>query len=180
MHALKQCDSDSPSVLHVCAFMYRSESPSQVFLIVIQWLLSLVRDGGGGKREIALAYDNMCNLAKLKIAREPLPFPPPLDRVWLDIHKFIDTFHLRNHVSAECHRTYSPAEFKEKHPNFNTQVGEQTFVWVSRFRHILCSMNKVHHLFYLHRMVVRRNAYTSKCYAYGKKPILPKVTKSDR
>ena len=34
-------------------------------------------------------------------------------------------------------------------------------------------MNKIHHLFYLHRMVVKRNAYTEKCYRNGKKPILP-------
>ena len=32
-----------------------------------------------------------------------------------------------------------------------------------------------HHLFYLHRMVHRRNRYTDKCCSYSKKPILPKV-----
>ena len=39
----------------------------------------------------------------------------------------------------------------------NTQVGEQTFTWLYNFKHILCAMPKVHHLFYLHQMVVRRN-----------------------
>lgn len=155
-------------------YLYRSESPSQVFLIIIQWLLSLTKESSDQSREIILAYDNMCNLAKLKIARSPLPFQPPLDRLWLDVKKVIDVFHFKNHISPECQRQFSPAKVKEEHPHFNTQAGEQTFVWVHRFAHILCSMNKVHHLFYLHRMVVCRNAYTSKCYSYGKKPLLPK------
>lgn len=159
---------------------FRSESPSQVFLIIIQWLLSLVKKHGTQQNEIVLAYDNMCNLAKLKIAQAPLPFPPPLDQLWLDVHKIIDVFHFRNHVSSDCQKKYSPAKLKEENPDFNTQAGEQTFVWVHRFAHILCSMNKVHHLFYLHRMVIRRNCYTSKCYCNGKKPLLPKITKSDK
>lgn len=158
----------------------RSESPSQVFFIIIQWLLSLAKTRGSPSGETILAYDNMCNLAKLKIAREPLPFPPPLDRLWLDTKKIIDVFHFKNHISPECKVKYSPAKLKEKNPDFNTQAGEQTFVWVHRFHHILCSMNKAHHLFFLHRMVLRRNNYTGRCYLNGKKPILPKVTQSDK
>ena len=99
----------------------------------------------------------MCNLAKLRVARDPLPFPPPLDRLWLNVNKVIDVFHFQNHVSAECREKFSPAKLKQQHPDYNTQAGEQTFVWIHRFKHILCSMNKVHHLFYLHRMVLRRN-----------------------
>ena len=116
----------------------------------------------------------MCNLAKLKIAKAPLPFQPPLDRLWLDVQKVIDVFHFKNHISPECKRQFSPATVKDKYPDFNTQAGEQTFVWVHRFAHILCSTNKVHHLFYLYRMVLRRNAYTSKRYLSGKTPLLPK------
>lgn len=157
----------------------RSESPSQVFLILIQWLVSLVKANGGRKQHVALAYDNMCNLARINAAKAPLPFPPPLDKLWLDVEKVIDVFHFKNHISADCRKKFSPAKLKEEHPNFNTQAGEQTFVWVHRFSHILCSMNKTHHLFYLHRMVVGRNRYTSKCYVNGNKPLLPKVTRSD-
>lgn len=157
----------------MCSFI-RSESPSQVFLILLQWLLTLVC-GQTQLPSIALAYDNMCSLAKLKVAKNPLPFAPPLDQLWLKVEKVIDVFHLKNHVSVQCRENFSPAELKKANPNFNTQAGEQTFAWVGRFRHILCSMNKTHHLFYLHRMVLRRNAYTAKCYAHGKKPILPKV-----
>ena len=119
--------------------------------------------------KVTLAYDNMCNLDRMKVAQQPLPFPSPFDKLWLNVVKIIDVFHFRNHTSKKCHSKYNPAKTKADNPHFNTQAGEQTFVWVARFKHILCSMNKTHHLFYLHRMVVRRNWYTSKCYKNGKK-----------
>ena len=93
--------------------------------------------------------------------------------VRLKTTKIIDTFHLKNHISESCRRQFSPERVEQQYPDMNTQVGEQTFTWLYHFKHILCSMPKVHHLFYLHRMVVRRNQYTAKCYKYGKKPILP-------
>ena len=130
---------------------------------------------------VVLAYDNMCNLCRLRVAKSPLPLPPPLDKIWESVDKIIDEFriHLNNHVSPECKEKFSPEKIKQENKYFNTQAGEQTFVWVSRFRHILCAMNKTHHLFYLHRMVRRRNDYTSKCYKHNRKPILPNVTLSD-
>ena len=59
-------------------------------------------------------------------------------------------------------------------PLYNTQAGEQTFVWAARLKHNVCSMTKEHHFFYLHRKVVHRNGYTAKCHQQGKEPILPK------
>jgi len=164
------------SVTTLVLFLCRSESPSQVFYILLQWLLSLVQSTGDTHSipPVILAYDNMCNLARLNAARTPLPFPPPLDQMWLKTTKIIDTFHVRNHISEDCKRLFSPAKVKQQYPNMNTQAGEQTFTWLYRFRHILCVMPKVHHLFYLHRIVIRRNKYTGKCYRHGKKPILPK------
>ena len=166
---------DINSVLYTCNYYCycRSESPSQVFLILLQWLLALMNTHQPPS-QVVPAYDNMCNLAKLKVARSPLPLPQPLDTVWLNVVKIIDTFHIGNHVSATCKETFSPEKVKADNPDFNTQAGEQTFVWAGRFRHILCSMNKTHHLFYLHRMVLRRNNYTAKWYRNGKKPLLPK------
>ena len=154
---------------------YRSESPSQVFLIILQWLLSMINPlNPNSKPNVTLAYDNICNLDRMKVAKHPLPLPKPLDTIWIDVTKIIDVFHFPNHVSEECKKIYSPEKVKSENPSFNTQAGEQTFVWVGRFKHILCSMNKTHHLFYLHRMVRRRNAYTVKCYRNGRKPVLPK------
>ena len=124
--------------------------------------------------EITLAYDNMCNLQRMKVAQNELPFPVPYNNLWQNIKKIIDVFHFKNHTNPNCKDLYNPANFKAAHPNFNTQVGEQTFVWASRFKHIVCAMSKTHHLFFLHRMVLRRNHFTSKCHKNGKHPMLPK------
>ena len=80
---------------------YRSESPSQVFVILI-----LAKVKNIGDQDVFLAYYNMCNLAKLKVARDRLPFPPPLDKLWLNVNKVIDVFHFQNHVSAECREKF--------------------------------------------------------------------------
>ncbi len=116
----------------------------------------------------------MCNLDRIKAARKPLPFQPPNDLLWFNVQKIIDVFHFRNHIDSQCREKFTPLPIKEKYPNFNTQAGEQTFSWLTRYKYNICSMNKEHHLFFLHRMVLRRNEYTSKCYKRGRKPILPK------
>ena len=108
----------------------RSESPSQVFLILLQWLLSLSKSGYDVSK-VTLAYDNMCNIERMNVTKMPLPLPPPMDTLWMNIGKIIDVFHFGNHVSPECKERFSPAKLKESNPNFNTQAGEQTFVWVS-------------------------------------------------
>lgn len=105
---------------------YRSEGPSQVFFILVTWLLALLQTHSVDTKKYYLAYDNMCNLCNLQVARKPLPLPPPFDKVWLNMNKIIDTFHLRNHTNPLCHTTYSPRPLKEAHPSFNTQAGEQT------------------------------------------------------
>ena len=142
-------------------------------MILLQWLLALMQQAKPPSK-VVVAYDNMCNLAKMEVACKVLTFPQPLDKVWLNVEKIIDSFHLKNHVSPKCREQFSPALIKTEHPDYNTQSGEQTFVWVGHFKYILCSMNKTHHLFYLHRMVLRRNLYSEKCYINGRKPILPK------
>ena len=43
-------------------------------------------------------------------------------------------------------------------------AAEQTFVWASRFKKIVCAMPRLHHFFYLHRAIKRRNAYTERCH----------------
>ena len=50
--------------------------------------------------------------------------------------------------------------------------------WLARLKNIVCAMNKTHHLFYLHYMVRSRNSYTAKCYANGRKPVLPNLPRA--
>ena len=122
-----------------------------------------------------IAYDNMCNLDRLRAVETPLPLPSRLDKMWMSVTKIIDVFHFCNHVGADCQRKYSPEHVKRLNPSWNTQAGEETFTWLSRFKHIVCSMLKHHHLFFIHRMVVSHNAYTVKCYKHGRKHLLPKA-----
>ena len=100
-----------------------------MFFILLQWLLSIVKPTGELPK-VTLAYDNICNIQRMKVAKNPLPFLAPLDRLWLDVEKVIDSFHLSNHVSTACKDNFSPSKLKEDYPNYNTQAGEQTFAWV--------------------------------------------------
>ena len=161
------------------AFLCRSESPSQVFLIVLKWLMNTVKDKPLETwGDIVLCYDNMCHLDGLKAAKQPLPLPAPYDGMWRNIKKIIDSLHIRNHVDENCKKKYSPATIKSEHPTFNTMAAEQTFVWAARYKKILTAMSKTHHLFYLHRMVTIRNRYTELCYQQGRKPLLPTCKKN--
>ena len=145
-----------------------------MFFILLTWLFSLIESSNVKPEDMYLAYDNMCNVCRLKASQKKLPLDPPLQEAWLKLRKIIDSFHLVNHINPECHTKFSPQQLKDKHPHANTQAGEQTFVWMGRFKHIVCAMNKTHRMFYLHRMIRRQNKYTEKCYRNGRKPILPK------
>ena len=37
--------------------------------------------------KIVIGYDNMCHLDALKVARNPLPLPPPYSEMWLAVTK---------------------------------------------------------------------------------------------
>ena len=125
------------------------------------------------KLYITLAYDNMCNLNALKVARSPLPLPGDLKYIWKDTKKVIDDLHIRNHKNPDCHVKYSTEDLRKELPKANTMACEQTFAWLSRYKKILCSMDKVHFHFYLHRIVQRRNRYISHCYKVGKRVLGP-------
>ena len=117
----------------------------------------------------------MCNVDRMTVAKQPLPIRPPYDKLWLQVNKVIDKLHLKNHKNPRCKELYNPESVKEKCPKLNTLVAEQTFIWASRFKKILGAMPKSHFLFFYHRMVVRRNKYTEKCYKNNMQPLLPKL-----
>lgn len=162
-------------------FLDRSESPSQVFIIVLSWLFTILKcmnplNWGG----VFLAYDNMCHLDGLKAAENPLPWAAPWDRAWMFIQKMIDSLDIRNHKDQSCKESYNPANLKKELPDGNTMAAEQTFVWLSHFKKILCAMPKVHHLFYLHRIVKRRNRYATTCYRERQEAIATKGSWNSR
>ena len=161
----------------------RSESPTQAFLVMVLWLYRKFKpllDAGMPEQELVekmstliIAYDNMCHVDGMNIAKQPLPFPAPLDNMWMSVQKVIDRLHIRNHKGA-CTTTYNPEDKIPK--EFNTMSAEQTFVWASRLKRIVCAMPRVHQFFYLHRAVKRRNKYTERCHLHNREPVLPKPT----
>ena len=71
-----------------CFCCYRSESPTQVFIILLHWLfenLSSIPEDQWS--EVIIAYDNMCQLDSLQIAKNPLPLPSPFDKMWMAVQK---------------------------------------------------------------------------------------------
>ena len=161
--------------------IFRSESPSQAFLILILWLYRKFQpliDNGISTEVVEemisstiLAYDNMCHVDGLKVASKNLPFQAPLDKAWLSLIKVIDKLHIRNHTDAKCKTLYNP---EDKLPEgYNSMAAEQTFVWASRMKRIMCAMPRLHQFFYLHRAIKRRNCYTERCHQLNKVPLLP-------
>ena len=63
---------------------------------------------------------------------------------------------------------------KDETPALTLRQGSKRLCGWGSLR-ILFAQCGTHHIFYLHRMVRRRNRYTDKRCSYGKKPILPKV-----
>lgn len=167
-------------------YTFRSESPTQALIIFICWITLKFKpmlDNGANESEVrkaiqktVLCYDNMCHVDTMKIARKDLPLPPPLNTAWKDIVKVIDRLHLRNHKDPRCKVSYDP---DGKIPStFNTMAAEQTFVWASRMKKIVCAMPRLHHFFYLHRAIKRRNKYTERCHLHNKIPVLPHLDKN--
>lgn len=126
--------------------------------------------------EIFISHD-MCHVDRINVTQTALRFHPPFDNECLKANKIIDSLHIAYNKSEGCKEKYNPAKLKDILPDGHTTAGKQTFTRLSRFKKILCSMPKVHHMFFLHQMVVRRNAYTVTYYKNGKKPVLPKVRK---
>ena len=163
----------------------RSESPTQAFLVTILWLYRKFKgmknvhsddDIRQAMASICLAYDNMCHMDSLRISKSNLPLPEPFNEGLQLISKVIDRLHLRNHVVPKCKHLYDPD--KKVPSTFNTMACEQTFIWASRFKKVVCAMPHVHQFFFLHRLVKYRNRYTEKCHHMRKTPVLPKIGKT--
>ena len=95
---------------------------------------------------ICLAYDNMCHMDSLKISKVDIPLPSLFNEAWKLVSKVIDHLHLRNHVDPKCKQLYNPDH--KISPEFNMMACEQTFIWASRFKKVMCAMPHVHQFFF--------------------------------
>ena len=132
-----------------------------------------------------------CNVDRMRLLKKPLPLEGPMDKVWLNINKIVDSLHINNHTVCisqkiedcfyrtkifqreECKTVYAPAKVRAIHPEANLMTCEQLFCWMGRFKKVLNSMPKSHFHFFLHRLSKRRNKYTEYCYSHNKYPLLP-------
>ena len=153
--------------------------PTQVATLTLKFLIQTLKDTEKSAwSDVYFSYDNMCNLDRLKLLKSKLPLDGPLSDLWLDINKVIDPLHLPNHKRPECKELYNPDTLADTHPEANLMVCEQVFCWLGRYKKILNSMPKAHHHFFLHRLIKRRNSYTSYCQKVGKYPLLPAFCQS--
>ena len=156
--------------------LYKSESPTQVALLMIKYLqLSLQNVSPEDWFKMFVCYDNMCNIDRLRMFREPLPLDGEFANVWNKINKCIDSLHISNHKREECKTKYAPEKVKSVIPDANLMSCEQTFAWAGRYKKILNSTNKNHFHFLLHRLFKRRNEYTEYCYVNNRRPLLPSL-----
>ena len=122
---------------------------------------------------VLISYDNICNLSRMHLWREPLPIRN-FANLWTEnLGKIIDNLHLHNHVRKSCHTDFNPKILKAELPNANTMICEQTFAWLGRYKKILNVLPKHRFEFMLHRLIVHRNNYTEYCHLHHKYPHLP-------
>jgi hypothetical protein len=157
--------------------LFRSESLSQVFLIVCRWLYQRLQTVPEEDwKDIFLCYDNICDLNALKAFQADLPVESPYDKMWKKISKIIDGLHIQNHIRDDCRTLYNPAKFHDRFPqktSANTMVAEQTFSWLTKYKKQMCAMNKPNQIFFMHRLCIRRNAYNFKCLSESRTPLAP-------
>ena len=77
-----------------------------------------------------VSYDNICNLARLKLLKNPLPLEAPMDNLWTSINKIIDDLHIKNHRREECQELYNPSIVREVFPDVNLMTAEQVITIV--------------------------------------------------
>ena len=126
--------------IHSFVHVYRSESLSQVAIFVEAFFLLMLLIFKEIPKELwsstkfFLSYDNVCNLANMKLWREPLPIKM-LPNLWHDhLVKIIDSVHLHNHRRESCKTDFNPAILKKELPGANTMICEETFAWLSRYK----------------------------------------------
>jgi len=168
--------------------IYRSESLSQAALFVIAFFLMKFRElqeSQWASQKFYLSYDNMRQLANMKIWRSPLPLTDKegsrlniLSNMWTqNITKIIDVLHINNHKRESCKTLYNPDLMKNEFEDGNSMVCEATFSWLGKYKKIINSLPKTRFEFLLHRLIIHRNQYTEYCYRVKKYPLLPSVKK---
>ena len=91
-----ECVVGGGGVIDYWAPLYKSEGPTQVALIFLNYLrLKLQGKTVEDFRKFFFSFDNICHVDELRLLKNPLALPPPEDMLWLEINKVIGLTRVR-------------------------------------------------------------------------------------
>lgn len=117
--------------------LYGSESLTQIYGILVEYLANLPTDGRDALKNIL--YDDACHLKKFSENPKRANLNSFTEHL-ASIPKHVDNFHFKNHVDPWCHQHCNPKDVREL-DGINTESCEQTFRWVNKFTAVK-SMNE--------------------------------------
>ena len=119
--------------------LFGCESLRQVY-VFLTWLWSILL-----LFPKLLAYDDACHLKRFVNNRQSTVAAKFLASIIM----VVDKMHFKNHVDKWCKQNVNPNKVKE-FDNLNTEACEQTFKFVSKFKHATKHMTYAHYnLFHL-------------------------------
>jgi hypothetical protein len=143
--------------------MVNSESTTQV-IWMLMWLMKKCPAHAAGLK--ALAYDAAC-IARSHVDAKVRDLPKtstalPFYKRIAELKFFVDNFHAPNHNVDDkfCQDNCQPGLYPEYSEGTNTEVCEQTFKWLGRFKVIVNSMGLSKATFFLSVMMYAHNRRT--------------------
>ena len=133
-------------VITVFEELYGSESLTQVYAIIVEYLAALPKN----VREeiIEILYDDACHFKKFSEKKEHAEKNDVTEFLATKVGKHVDKFHFPNHVDKWCHQNCNPNEVKHLE-GVNTPICEQLFSAINKFTNAK-AMNESHFfLFFL-------------------------------
>lgn len=127
----------------VCGFaeIFSHESATQV----TSFLLDLIEHLKDFKKWFI--YDNACHLKKYM--KKSMSLTTDRAIKLSQVQFVIDRLHIKNHVDAECKKTYNANLYSELKA-INTVVCEETNFWFSRYKYIAKHMNSERYFFFIY------------------------------
>ena len=126
--------------------LYGSESISQVYGILINWLSNLHSEER--KHLLELLYDDNCHMKKYSENPERAD-RNEITKFFAELDKHIDRFHFRNHVDPWCQENLNP-QHVENLKGVNTQICEQLFKKVNAHKNCKSFNESRFFLFFLY------------------------------
>ena len=71
-------------------YVFRSEGPAQVFIILLWLFVILKKINAANWSNIFVSYDSMCHLDGMNASKKLPAFHSPWDKAWTSVKKIID------------------------------------------------------------------------------------------